>query len=240
LTPVVLFDLDGTLYDYNFAHKQGLLNSYKTWVVNGQHHNFDEFSNLYKDSRSWIKRFLADTASSHSRALYFQKLVEKIFGKPSTSLITELLDAYYEGFYNAMKVFPGVTQALTALKEKNYQLGIVTNMQADIQHRKLTFLEIGDDFDFIITSEAVDHEKPHPHIFFHALAATEGTPNTTVMVGDSFLNDIEPASWIGITPIWYNPKGLAPPIETKIHYYSIKHFDELIETIFVALPPKNS
>ncbi|MFW9905527.1 MAG: HAD family hydrolase [Candidatus Thorarchaeota archaeon] len=235
---LILFDLDGTLYDYNLAHQQGLLKSYKKWVSKGNDHNFDEFVNLYKESRSWVKRFLADTASSHSRALYFQKLIEKIYGKPDTSLITELLDAYYEGFYNSMKAFPGVKTALIVLKEKEYRLGIVTNMQADIQHRKLTFLEIGNDFDFIITSEAVDHEKPHPHIFFHALAITDGTPKTTVMVGDSFLNDIEPASWIGITPIWYNPKGLAPPIETNAHYYSIKHFDELVETIFVALPPK--
>ena len=149
----MLFDLDGTLYDYNLAHQQGLVNSYEKWVSKGQHHSFDEFSNLYGDSRSWVKRFLADTASSHSRALYFQKLVEKIYGKPYTSLITELLDAYYEGFYNSMKAFPGVKKALTALKKKNYRLGIVTNMQADIQHRKLTFLEIGDYFGFI--NEAV-------------------------------------------------------------------------------------
>ena len=136
-----------------------------------------------------------------------------------------------------MKTFPGVKETLKVLKEKDYRLGIVTNMQADIQHRKLSFLEIGDEFDFIITSEAVDHEKPHPHIYFHALAITGGTPKTTVMVGDSFINDIEPASWIGITPIWYNPKGISPPIETSAHYYSIKHFNELVKMILVVLPP---
>lgn len=234
MTQIVLFDLDGTLYDYNLAHQQGLKNAHKRWLFKEQQHSLEEFTNLYVESRSWVKRFLADTASSHSRALYFQKLVENVFGKPFTDLITELLDAYYEGFYNSMKLFPGVKNALTTLKEKNYLLGIVTNMQADIQHRKLTLLEIGQNFDCIVTSEAVDHEKPHPHIYFHALALMEGTPNNTVMVGDSFINDIEPASWIGIIPIWYNPHKKFPPIEREIHYYSIAHFDKLVDTISSA------
>ena len=117
MSKIVLFDLDDTLYDYEKAHEAGLQHAFFIWNKNQKEINFQEFTSLYADSRAWIKKFLADTAASHSRSLYFQKFVEIATGKPNTDLITALLDGYYNGFFKTMKLFPEVLTVLTKLKE---------------------------------------------------------------------------------------------------------------------------
>jgi len=228
LVKIILFDLDGTLYDYEHAQKEGLTKAYKFWENYKKNSSFKEFIKLYAESRAWIKKFLADTAASHSRALYFQKLVEKATGSPNTDLITALDDAYYTGFFKVMKPFPNLLEALTKLKSLDYKLGIVTNMQANIQYKKLSLLGIGDIFDCIVTSEAVGHEKPNPLIFSHTLSLMRGTPENTYMVGDSIKNDIEPAAFIGISPILFSPSwdNLAPQEEYK--FQVISDYSELL------------
>ncbi len=204
MVKIVLFDLDGTLYDYEHAQKEGITKAFKFWKNHEKDSNLEDFNNLYAESRSWIKKFLADTAASHSRALYFQKFVETATGSPNTDLITALNEAYYNGFFNAMAPFPFLHDVLRNLKRLNCKLGIVTNMQANVQYKKLSLLGFGNVFDCIVTSEAVGHEKPNPLIFSHTLSLMNGTPKNTYMIGDSIKNDIEPAAFIGITPIWFN------------------------------------
>ena len=192
---------------------------------------FSEFSKLYSDSRSWIKRFLADSAASHSRALYFQRFVEIKTGRPNTDLITTLLDGYYSGFYKSMTPFPELKKALTSLQKKNYRLGIITNMQANIQYKKISLLGLGDMFEEIVTSEAVGHEKPHPLIFYHTLSLMGGIPENTFMIGDSLQHDINPASFIGITPIWFNPDKTPTEKVISPSFLTIQNYSQLVDLI---------
>jgi HAD superfamily hydrolase (TIGR01549 family) len=233
LVKIILFDLDGTLYDYEKAQQEGLIKAYNFWKKHEQKSSFNEFNKLYSDSRGWIKKFLADTAASHSRALYFQKFVETTTGSPNTDLITELNDAYYDGFFKTMKPFPNLLDTLKKLKNLDYKLGIVTNMQANVQYKKLSILGIGDVFDCIVTSEAVGHEKPNPLIFSHTLSLMKGTPENTFMVGDSFKNDIEPAAFIGIKPIWFNPMWDGSKISEEFKFQVISNYSELLLKIKV-------
>ena len=231
MSKIVLFDLDGTLYDYNAAHQRGLIQAHLSWNEKEELMEFSEFSKLYSDSRSWIKRFLADSAASHSRALYFQKFVEMKTGIPNTDLISILLDGYYSGFYQSMTPYPGLKEALKVLQRKKYRLGVITNMQANIQYKKISLLGLGDMFEEIVTSEAVGHEKPHPLIFYHTLSLMGGTPENTFMVGDSLQHDIDPASFIGITPIWFNPNETQTEKVITPSILTIKSYSQLVNLI---------
>jgi putative hydrolase of the HAD superfamily len=106
-------------------------------------------------------------------------------------------------------------------------------MQANIQYRKLTLLGIGNRFDCIVTSESVGHEKPNPLIFFHTLALMKGTPQKTFMVGDSLQNDIEPAAFIGIKPIWFNPRNKRSFLSETVTYKTITKYSQLLSKIAI-------
>ncbi len=231
MSKIILFDLDGTLYDYEAAHKRGLTQAHISWNAQRDDMEFTEFTQLYSDSRSWIKKFLADSAASHSRALYFQKFVEMKTGAPNTDLITTLHEGYYSGFYNSMVPYPGLKDALISLREKNYRLGIITNMQANIQYKKISLLGLGDMFEEIVTSEAVGHEKPHPLIFYHSLSLMNGTPEDTFMIGDSLQHDINPATFLGITAIWFNPNKKQTEKEISPSFLTLQDYSQLVDMI---------
>ncbi|MHA1974645.1 MAG: HAD family hydrolase [Candidatus Hodarchaeales archaeon] len=226
-----IFDLDDTLYDYEQAHAAGMQSAYSCWKNSGHNHTFHEFETEYKEARIWIKRFLNDTASSHSRVLYFQRLVESILKRPKASLIIKLVDSYYDGFYKSMKLFDGVLSVLNTLKKQGFKIGLVTNMQAVVQYRKLLLLGLGDYFDTIVTSEAVNHEKPNPHIFLYALNMMKGEPRQTFMIGDSFKNDIEPALWLGMTAIWFNHRNRDIDGTGGVEFHQIKKFNDILSII---------
>ncbi len=227
----IIFDLDNTLYDYDSCHRNGLELAYKNWIKLGYNNTLKEFQELYSTSRIWVKKFLSDTAASHSRALYFQKLVETVEGNPNTEIIIELYDSYYEGFYQNLRPFPKIKETLAQLKKNNYQLAIVSNMLAETQYRKLALLNLGNMFDFIITSQSVEHEKPHPHIYSHTLTLTGSSPEETIMIGDSITDDIEPTLWMGMKAIWFNPKNLKPSITIEKEFVTIQDYDNLLNEI---------
>jgi len=231
LAKIVLFDLDDTLYDYEFAHLKAMYSAYSCWKELGFDQTFDEFETEYKEARIWIKRFLNDTASSHSRVLYFQRLVESVVKRPEASIIIELVDSYYDGFYKSMKLFDGVLTVLNTLKKQSCKIGLVTNMQAVVQYRKILLLGLGDYFDTIVTSEAVNHEKPNPHIFLYALNMMRGEPKQTIMIGDSFKNDIEPATWLGMTSIWFNHRNREISGIDRAKFHQIEKFIDILSII---------
>ncbi len=199
----VFFDLDGTLYSYETGHGQGLFRAYEYWrEITGQ--SFEEFKRQYDDVKSIIKRYLPDTAASHSRSLYFQTMVEQNFKKTRAKHIAELTQSYWEGFIDSIEPFEGVRDILRELVERGHRLAIITNMSADVQFRKLHALGIDQFFQAVITSEEVGHEKPHPHIYLHALHRMNASSRDAVMIGDSYEHDIEPAEFMGIRSFLIN------------------------------------
>lgn len=232
-TQVIFFDLDNTLYDYDKSHEAGLRRAYNNcWKESFPSDTFDLFNELYDDARIWVKKYHHDSATAHSRALYFQKLVEKKNNGFDVKLISNLIICYWNGALENMIPYEGVKDVLTKLKNLGYRLGIITNMEASIQYRKLVQLELTTQFDNIITSEEVGHEKPHPLIYSHSLNIFNIDPKYTWMVGDSFKNDIEAAIWMGMNAVWFNPNKFPKPKNAdRINFYEIKSFSDLIPLI---------
>ncbi|MFV2015335.1 MAG: HAD-IIIA family hydrolase, partial [Candidatus Heimdallarchaeota archaeon] len=222
----IFFDLDGTLYSYNKGHTAGLQRSFSYWSeLTGD--DYKEFMNKYQKSRKNVKRFLAGTVGSHSRALYFQGMVEENFKTSLPYHIAELTQKYWESFINTITPFPGVEETLKNLKDQGHQLAIITNMSSDIQFRKLHKLNLDNYFDAVITSEEAGQEKPHPHIYLHAVGRLNANMSNCVMIGDDYNNDVEVAEFISM-------KGLLVAIEddhSEIDAQKIITFPQILEII---------
>jgi putative hydrolase of the HAD superfamily len=215
----IFFDLDGTLYSYKDGHKAGLHGAYDYWSKITDD-DYEQFYEKYKQSRKNVKRFLKGTVGSHSRVLYFQGMVEKDFESSQPSHIAELTQRYWDTFIESIEPFDGVEAALSSLMNREYQLAIITNMDAEIQFRKLHKLNLGSYFTAVITSEEAGEEKPHPHIFLHSLDRLKVKAEDCIMIGDNWEHDVEVAEFVGM-------KGIHVTIEEKpregtisLHNYS--------------------
>ncbi len=200
MNPTIFFDLDGTLYSYRDGHNVGLQGAYDYWSTITDD-DFEQFYDKYKQSRKKVKRFLTGTVGSHSRVLYFQGMVEKDFQSSQPYHIAELTQRYWDTFIDSIVPFEGVETTLCNLLEKGYQLAIITNMDAEIQFRKLHQLNLDNYFAAVITSEETGKEKPHPHIFLHSLDRLNVKAEDCIMIGDNWEQDVEVAEFVGMKGI---------------------------------------
>ncbi len=100
---------------------------------------------------------------------------------------------------------------LTALRERGYRLGLITNRSdVDRFYELLDGAGIGPLFDLVLASGEVGVHKPDPAIFAVALDRLETTAQESVYVGDNYWADVVGARNAGVTPILFDPRRLFP------------------------------
>jgi putative hydrolase of the HAD superfamily len=192
----ILLDLDNTLYNYKLSHQAGLSQAY-TFLNKHISISREDFLDCYNQSRTKVKDRTAHTAASHHRLLYFQDLLETL-EIPAIPLSLKLYEMYWQHYFQAMKLYPGALTFLDSAKQNRKKIGIITNLTAEIQYRKLEHLRIAKYIDYLTTSEEIGIEKPDPKIFFYALKKMCMNPHEVCMIGDDIDADIYGASSYGI------------------------------------------
>jgi FMN phosphatase YigB (HAD superfamily) len=114
------------------------------------------------------------------------------------------------------------------------KIGIVSNNVLDEQQEKLLVCGLGQFVDELVVSGEVGVSKPDSLIFHTALNRLRVTPNETVMVGDSWIADIEGARAAGIRAIWFNPSGSAPPY-ARAQVEQLQSFEPTHDVVKVIL-----
>lgn len=186
---VVFFDLDNTLYDYDKAHSQAqvaVFNKVQT-LLGVDRVTFDE---ALSDAKTRIKNRLGNTAASHSRLLYFKEAID-LCGLGSQPLISlELEQAYWSKFLAGMVFFENAIDFLEDLRVSGVRMALITDLTAQIQLRKVSYLGLEKYFDVIVTSEEAGAEKPAAAPFVLALERLGEPVKNTWFIGDSPAKDI--------------------------------------------------
>jgi HAD superfamily hydrolase (TIGR01662 family) len=91
-------------------------------------------------------------------------------------------------------------------------------------------------FDFILTSAACGHRKPHPLMFQKALNHFSVQPHQTAMVGDTLMADISGAENLGIYSIWITRRIQLPsdgelPIQPQAIISNLTQILHLLEEL---------
>lgn len=108
---------------------------------------------------------------------------------------------------------PGALELLKALKP-HCRIGLATNGLQKVQRRRLAGNPIAAYLDGVFISQEMGIGKPHKEYFDQVLQAMKAAPETTVMVGDDLLSDIQGAINAGLDSIWYSRKGGSSPLPT--------------------------
>ena len=197
----VIFDLDDTLYNYQFANEKALnaLCQYASEVLRIPAATFRD---AFMQGRAQTKKDLSNTAATHSRSLYCQHALE-ILGLSPLEYTVTLSDYFWNSFFSHMCLYPGVKEFLEKLKRSKYSIALCTDMTAEIQHKKVFHLGLEELVDHIVTSEEVGYEKPHPKMFSMTLEKMSLNPSEVVMIGDSLQKDIQGAKSLGIQAYFF-------------------------------------
>ncbi|HDL6963988.1 TPA: HAD family hydrolase [Yersinia enterocolitica] len=189
LPDAILFDTDNTLYPYDPAHKAAQA-AVRDKVVSTFSIKPEEFDKAFKEARNQVKTRLKHTASSHSRLLYLQRMLE-IMGLGSQVLLAlDFEQTYWRTFLSNAILFDEVKELLDDLRLLGIPTAIVTDLTAQIQFRKVVYFGLDHYFDFIVTSEEAGFDKPHAAPFEIALEKMRPKGNCIWMIGDNPVNDI--------------------------------------------------
>lgn len=222
----IILDIDDTIYDYASAHK----NAYEHLITSVEKETgkkVDDIKIAYEASRKQIHADLPEMASSHNRLLYIQRMLEHL-NVNSMNLSLKFYNTYWDNFIQNMTLFDGVEEFLEFNKHK--KICLLTDLTAHIQHRKIEMLNLHKYADYLVTSEEVGIEKPHPYMFMSALNKMGLMAHEVIMVGDSYKKDILGAKRQGIQAFWFNSNGgvNAPECDNIFEFNSFTKLNEVL------------
>lgn len=227
----ILFDTDNTLYDYPPA------NAIAERAVEAKAGNLlgissEVFRTVYKQARREIKNQLGHTASSHSRLLYFQRMLELLGFKAQLLIALDLEQTFWRTFLANAPLFPGVMELLEDLKYHNIPIAIVTDLTAHTQLRKLTYFHLEETFDAVVTSEEVGADKPDPRNFELVLKKLNLTTYTQIwMIGDNPATDVIGGRHIGAVTFQKLHPGVEVGTGDATPDFTFEHFEDLCHCV---------
>lgn len=207
----VLLDLDDTLFDHEQAARQALQR------VHGSHTAFSlwPFEAFEREHASVLEELhvqvmLGERSVDDAREERFRRLFTAAGVGEGQQRVRSTAAAYRETYLAERRAVDGALDLLTALKPR-VRIGIVSNNLLEEQQGKIRLCGFEPFIDALVVSEAVGVAKPDPAIFAHALAELGCEADEAVMIGDSWLADIEGARAAGIRAIWFNRNRREPP-----------------------------
>jgi HAD superfamily hydrolase (TIGR01549 family) len=213
---LVLFDMDDTLFDHSLTCRAALA------VVRQEEPLLARLSLdiLWKEYLRLLDAPGAPISARPSvyaalRAERFQTLGHLAGAAMDADHARELSIRYRENYQRLRRSVPGAVELLHRIA-RDHRVGIITNNEHREQTEKLEFLGIRDLIDPLVVSAREKVAKPDPRIFQIALERAGVTPGESVMVGDSWRNDVLGARAVGIRPVWFNRFGLAPPTRHRV------------------------
>jgi 2-haloacid dehalogenase len=222
----ILFDADGTLFDYDAAETAALTASLERI---GQAFS-EEISEIYREinGRMWVELERGTTTQARIRVERFEKLFESLGVEADPIAFAE---DYLSHLAGQTALIDGAEATVTALAGV-CRLMLITNGIAEVQRPRFAASSIRDHFAGLVISEEIGAAKPDSPIFEAAFAAM-GRPSKShvLIVGDSLSSDIKGGNDYGIDSCWFNPAGL-PNREGVEPTFEIQRLDQLRTMLF--------
>jgi len=137
-----------------------------------------------------------------------RKLIERGLTAEGRDCRTTEVDRLYRDFVayygdhvaDRSRPFPGLEAALDRLIEDGWRFAVCTNKLEGLSLKLLGALNLMNRFDAICGQDTFGVQKPHPDILLHTIRRAGGTPERSIMVGDS-VNDVGVARAAGVPVI---------------------------------------
>lgn len=199
----VLFDADGTLFDYVAAMRSALEKTFAAFdlpYVQGAAELYDEINEGY-----WRMHERGEIEKEAFQSRRFEDLFGRLGAAGDSAAFNT---AYLDALADCAVPVCGAEEVCAALFEAGVRLAIVTNGIARTQHRRVSLSLMARFFEGVFVSDEVGAAKPDPAFFDFVLDKMEIKDRISVLVvGDSLQADIAGGLASGLGTCWFNPEG---------------------------------
>lgn len=215
---VILWDIDGTLLDFEAAEKAAIN---QCFASHGLGECTEEMLKRYSviNRKYWEALEKGEMTKPEILVGRFREFFE------AEGLPTEKAEAFNEEYQVRLGdtiVFRDNGYELVQKYKKLFKQYAVTNGTKVAQDRKLKNSKLDELLDGIFISDVLGVEKPNV-VFFDKVFETIGAydKSEVMIVGDSLTSDIRGGNNAGIVTCWYNPKksvhAMRQPVSEDVH-----------------------
>ncbi|MCF6271471.1 MAG: YjjG family noncanonical pyrimidine nucleotidase [Melioribacteraceae bacterium] len=218
----ILFDADGTLYDFDKAAVEALKSSFNKYEIGWTAQRFEIYKEVNKKIWNDFEKGLITTKEIKTER--FKRFFDVIGVVNIDSL--QFSKDYLEFLSQNNYLLDGAKDIVEWCSEK-FELVIVTNGLASVQNPRLKKSELREYFKYIIISEEIGFAKPKREIFDYAFELLNNpSKEGVIIIGDNLTSDIKGGVDYGIDTCWFNPKKAKNNSEV-IPTHEISKLDEL-------------
>lgn len=226
----IFFDLDNTLWDFDRSSILAFDKIFEIFnLINYGIPSAKDFHKTYFDhnNKLWDLYRKGEIDKEFLKIERF-RLPLKDYGIVDEKLAIDLGESYTDYAARLVALVPNTMEVLNYLKDKNYNIHLITNGFLEVQSIKMQSSGLDKMIDHSFVSEVVGFKKPDHRIFFHAMDAVGGNIKNSVMIGDDLSVDIIPAKEIGMKHIYFNRKKIS---HNEMLDYEIEDLIEIKEIL---------
>lgn len=230
LPKMIMFDYGQTLVDFkSFDPLKGTRAVLNQASCNPNNVSAEEVQSLANDLGSDIGR--DNLLEIHNYA--FQNYLYEYFGIEINKSSREIEKIFEDAALKGEKT-KNIEEFLKFLDSMNIRTAVISNItfSGDSLKERINSYIPSNKFEFIIASSEYVFKKPHKRIFELALRKAKLNPKDIWYCGDNAVNDVDGASFCGISPVWY--KGALESWNKNIpesNCLEINDWTELIEIL---------
>ncbi len=226
----LFFDLDNTLYDFSLNAFLAMKEAFKQLEILPLLPSFEEYFGIYAqiNDQLWAEYREKKITKDFLRACRFERSLKE-FGIAPKVEFSEIDDLYLKIMSVQTNLFPGTSEVLSELKNRGYQIHIITNGFKEVQYDKLQNTGLDKFLTNVFISEEIKSHKPSKEIFEYAIKSSNARKKESLMIGDSWESDIVGAKNFGIDQVFFNPEKLDVDFENYGEpTYTINYLKQLL------------
>lgn len=218
----VLFDLDGTLFDYDGSVTKAL----HGWLPELGVDPSDDVLELWRrlERKHYPAAHSGLISWSEHRRLRLREFLTALERPVDEPVLLEVFAGYLDRFEQSYRPYPDAARALNRVRAAGITTGILTNGSTGRQTGKLRGTGLLGLCDVVCASEDLGAAKPDPDAFLRACVRLGEVPGAVLMVGDNHEWDVLAARAAGLPALHLDRQGTHSGPDP----YRISTLDELL------------
>lgn len=224
---IILFDADGTLFDFLKAERSALTRCLEHFGIEATDQNISIYSQI--NDRYWK---LLEKGLTTKNELKYKRFRDFLATVGSSADSDAIADMYAGTLGDYHYLIDGAEDICLQLRSVGCRLYIVTNGIKAVQEKRFNESGMAKYFDGFFISEEIGVAKPDA-TYFEAVssAISEFDRSDAIIIGDSLTSDILGGKNFGIDTCLYDPQNREIPAEMPIPDYRVAALSDIIHIV---------